>query len=124
MKKIILVLSFIIFMYYLGVTIRYYRDMDKITIVEYGFYTKKNQKSNYINLSYKKIKDANLKEIIKNEKEDDDCSFDELGVPKCVLKAKNNNIKYDKYYIIYYGNDTYKIIYKIKEIEYLNKIME
>ena len=124
MKKIILVLSFIIFMYYLGVTIRYYRDMDKITIVEYGFYTKKNQKSNYINLSYKKIKDANLKEIIKNEKEDDDCSFDELGVPKCALKAKNNNIKYDKYYIIYYGNDTYKIIYKIKEIEYLNKIME
>ena len=45
MKKILLVLSFFIFMFSIGVTIRKYREMENITIVEYSFYAKKDQDS-------------------------------------------------------------------------------
>lgn len=124
MKKVLLIISFFILMYSIGTTIRYYREWDKVTIVEYGFYTKKNQKSKSITLNYKSIKDEKLKEIISKDKEDDDCSFDESGIPKCVYKTKEENLKYDKYYIVYYRNDTYKVIYKVKEIEYLSKIVK
>ena len=64
MKKFLLVISFFIFMFSLGITIRKYREMEKITIVEYNFYAKKNQKMNYITLNSNSIVDDELKRII------------------------------------------------------------
>ena len=111
-------------MFSLGITIRKYREMEKITIVEYNFYAKKNQKMNYITLNSNSIVDDELKRIIDINEKQDDCSFDEIGLPECVKETKKNNMIYDKYFIIYYGNDTYKVIYKVKDIDYLSKIIE
>ncbi len=122
MKKLILLITFFIFMFYLGINIREYREEQKITIVEYSFYSEKGE-DNRIYLNYRDIKDDKLKKIVKKNKEK--CDFNDDGTPKCVIKAKENNISYNKYYIVYYGNDSsnYKIIYKFDEIKYLENLI-
>ena len=75
-------------------------------------------------MKYSSIVDEELKRIVKKEKEKEDCSFDDIGIPICVSNAKDNSMKYEKYYIVYYGNDEYKVIYDIKDIKYLDKMMK
>ena len=53
MKKLILLITFFIFMFYLGINIREYREEQKITIVEYSFYSEKGEDNRiYLKLGY------------------------------------------------------------------------
>ncbi len=123
MKKLLIIISFFGFMFSLGTTIKYYKEINNITIVEYNFYAKENEKGKQYKINYNDIEDNRLKEIVKKEKEADDCSFDDIGLPKCVSKIRNDSMKYEKYYIVYYGDNYYKVIYKVADIKYLDKII-
>lgn len=109
-----------------------------IFLVKYANYKSKNIYSiveyNYYGYAYNSVNNFNLKEVsgtlldksklnnmlkdIVKKKENEICEFDYRGIPKCI----ENNLEDSeekKYYIIYFGDGSYKVIY---EEEFLNQL--
>ena len=119
MKKFIFILSFFMLMFFLGMGIRKQIDKGNITFVEYSHIGEEKEK---LTIKKKDIKDKKIKSMI-DSKDDADCTFSSY-VPKCVRKEMRKDETYDMYYIIYFGDNSYKVIYDKEDIEYISKFLE